>query len=336
MDGGSWTNNISWVRGYDDVLIPMERASSQFHQRVARARGPQLRPELPQRALTPPLQRDQLLPLLGRGRVDRLRSRARPPRDGDRCARSVSLTPVADVEFALVLSLHQPPGNLEHLLDAQEREATEILWAIDRIPRSLWPYEDIARVHLSLSGSLLETLANPDFQRRVYGIVDCGSLLWYLQNTRIIEVLGTGYYHPVLPLIRPADREEHLHRWRTIAGHLFARDHFPGFWPPELGFSIDLVPALLPPPLQLCDRRQRARFRAHADALGRAALPPSPRPVRRRADRGRGPRPRALQRARVRHGRRLVHLRGQGPHPALRLPPACHDRHRRRERRVVS
>ena len=109
---------------------------------------------------------------------------------------------MADVEFALVLNLHQPPGNLEHLLDEQEWQAKEILWAIDRIPRSLWPYEDIARVHLSLSGSLLETLANPDFQRRVYGIVDCGSLLWYLQNTRVIELLGTGYYHPVLPLIR--------------------------------------------------------------------------------------------------------------------------------------
>ncbi len=151
---------------------------------------------------------------------------------------------MADVEFALVLSLHQPPGNLEHLLDAQEQEAREILWAIDRIPRSLWPYEDIARVQLSLSGSLLETLANPDFQRRVSGIVDCGSLLWYLQNTRVIELLGTGYYHPVLPLIRSIDREEHLDRWRTIAGHLFARNHFPGFWPPELGFSMDLVPTL--------------------------------------------------------------------------------------------
>jgi hypothetical protein len=34
MEGGSWTNNISWVHGYDDVLIPMERASSQFHERV--------------------------------------------------------------------------------------------------------------------------------------------------------------------------------------------------------------------------------------------------------------------------------------------------------------
>jgi 4-alpha-glucanotransferase len=151
---------------------------------------------------------------------------------------------MADIEFALVLNLHQPSGNLEHLLDAQDWRVKEILWAIDRIPRSLWEYEDVGRVHLSLSGSLLETLASPDFQRRVYGVVDCGSLLWYLQNARIIEVLGTGYYHPVLPLIPPADWEEHLERWRGLAGHLFARDHFPGFWPPELGFCMDLVPAL--------------------------------------------------------------------------------------------
>jgi 4-alpha-glucanotransferase len=151
---------------------------------------------------------------------------------------------VIDIEFALVLTLHQPPGNLEQLLDTHETEAKEILWAIDRIPRSLWQYEDLGRVHLSLSGALLETLAHPDFQRRVSGIVDCEALLWYLQNTRIIELLGTGHYHPVLPLIRPADREEQLDRWRNIARNLVVRDDVPGFWPPELGFSMDLIPTL--------------------------------------------------------------------------------------------
>jgi hypothetical protein len=30
MDGGSWTSDISWMRGYDNVLAPMERASSLF------------------------------------------------------------------------------------------------------------------------------------------------------------------------------------------------------------------------------------------------------------------------------------------------------------------
>ena len=34
MDGGSWTGNISWVKGYDNVLGPMERASAHFSEAV--------------------------------------------------------------------------------------------------------------------------------------------------------------------------------------------------------------------------------------------------------------------------------------------------------------
>ncbi len=44
---------------------------------------------------------------------------------------------MANVSFALVLNLHQPAWNLEALLQQREWEAKEILWAIDRIPRSL-------------------------------------------------------------------------------------------------------------------------------------------------------------------------------------------------------
>lgn len=32
MEGGSWTNNISWVQGYENVLGPMEKVSSKYHQ----------------------------------------------------------------------------------------------------------------------------------------------------------------------------------------------------------------------------------------------------------------------------------------------------------------
>jgi len=38
MEGGSWTGNLSWVRGYGDVLGPMDSVSAQFDQKVA-ARG---------------------------------------------------------------------------------------------------------------------------------------------------------------------------------------------------------------------------------------------------------------------------------------------------------
>jgi Glycosyl hydrolase family 57 len=39
MDGGSWTGDISWVKGYEDVLVPMDRASSLFHERVLSPRS---------------------------------------------------------------------------------------------------------------------------------------------------------------------------------------------------------------------------------------------------------------------------------------------------------
>ena len=32
LDGGSWTNNISWVAGYENLLTPMNKLSATFHQ----------------------------------------------------------------------------------------------------------------------------------------------------------------------------------------------------------------------------------------------------------------------------------------------------------------
>ncbi|MFO1421368.1 MAG: glycoside hydrolase family 57, partial [Candidatus Competibacteraceae bacterium] len=149
-----------------------------------------------------------------------------------------------DIHHALVLNMHQPPGNLDALLDTNEWEVKEILFAYDRMPRVLWDYQDIARVHLSLSGTLLETLSSPAFQSRVYGTVDCGKLLWHLQNQKLFEILGTGYYHPVLALIPEADWDEHIARWQAIARHLLWRTQFNGFWPPEMGFDMRLIPHL--------------------------------------------------------------------------------------------
>jgi hypothetical protein len=34
MDGGSWTNDLSWVQGYDNVLGPMEEVSALFNEKV--------------------------------------------------------------------------------------------------------------------------------------------------------------------------------------------------------------------------------------------------------------------------------------------------------------
>jgi hypothetical protein len=36
VDGGSWTNDISWVKGYEDVLGPMEKVSSLFYEKIVK------------------------------------------------------------------------------------------------------------------------------------------------------------------------------------------------------------------------------------------------------------------------------------------------------------
>lgn len=37
MDGASWTNDLSWVKGYENVLEPMNKLSAMFHQKFDRA-----------------------------------------------------------------------------------------------------------------------------------------------------------------------------------------------------------------------------------------------------------------------------------------------------------
>ena len=34
MEGGSWTNNISWVRGYEHLLGPMQKVSALFAEKI--------------------------------------------------------------------------------------------------------------------------------------------------------------------------------------------------------------------------------------------------------------------------------------------------------------
>lgn len=151
---------------------------------------------------------------------------------------------MAEIFHALALSFHQPEGNLEALLEQSEQQANEILLALDRIPKWLAPHSELARVHLALSGTLLDTLSNQDFQGRVGGRFDCSAFLQAVQDQRMFEILGTAYYHPVLPIIPPSDWDDQLARWRTLASHRFGHTRFAGFWPPEMGFCMELIPHL--------------------------------------------------------------------------------------------
>ena len=69
---------------------------------------------------------------------------------------------MAEVYHALGLNMHQPLGNLLALHNSNERwEVRQILWCYDRPTRMLEGYEDVARLHLNFSGTLLKQLNEP-------------------------------------------------------------------------------------------------------------------------------------------------------------------------------
>ena len=59
-----------------------------------------------------------------------------------------------------------------------------------------------------------------------------------------IEFLGMGHYHPIFPLIPVEDWEEQLSYGRKRIAEVFGRDP-EGFWPPEMAFMEEMVPAIV-------------------------------------------------------------------------------------------
>ncbi|MDY6952681.1 MAG: glycoside hydrolase family 57 [Thermodesulfobacteriota bacterium] len=149
-----------------------------------------------------------------------------------------------DVYHALGLNMHQPLGNLIALHNSEERwEARQILWCYDRPTRMLEGYEDVARLHMSFSGTLLKQLEDPCVKETFADVVDIEDFLNRYMGSNI-EFVGTGLYHPVYPLTPPADWDAQTAWWIGLGRHLLGRDRFQGFWPPEMGFCMEMIPML--------------------------------------------------------------------------------------------
>jgi alpha-amylase/alpha-mannosidase (GH57 family) len=151
---------------------------------------------------------------------------------------------MADIYHALGLTMHQPMGNLIRLHSSEESwQAKQILWCYDRPTRMLEGYEDVARLHLCFSGSLLKQFEDRAVQETFRDAVDVGGFLERYRRLPV-EFVGTGLYHPVYPLIPPEDWENQTAWWQGLGSHLLGREHFAGFWPPEMGFCMEMIPLL--------------------------------------------------------------------------------------------
>ncbi len=145
---------------------------------------------------------------------------------------------------ALGLNMHQPLGNLLQLHNSNESwEARQILWCYDRPTRMLEGYEDVARLHMSFSGTLLKQLEDPAVRETFHDVVNIQDFLERYKRSNI-EFTGTGLYHPVYPLTPPSDWDAQTAWWLGLGRHLLGRERFQGFWPPEMGFCMEMIPML--------------------------------------------------------------------------------------------
>lgn len=148
------------------------------------------------------------------------------------------------IHHALGLHMHQPPGNLRLLIDANPSEAEAIMRCYARPARYALQYRDVARLHVGFSGVLLEQLLDPQIIDRYRHLVDIPEMLDLYRQADNIELVGMGYYHPIFPLIPRADWPEQLERGRAMIEQVFGRAP-RGFWPPELAFTMEMIPALV-------------------------------------------------------------------------------------------
>jgi len=110
------------------------------------------------------------------------------------------------LHFALIIHAHQPVGNFDHVFEKAYREAyLPFLQTLARFPRM--------RITLHYSGLLLEWIAkhHPAFFAKLRRLVARGQ----------VELLGGGFYEPILSAIPEEDRQAQLRLLRD-----FVRQHF--------------------------------------------------------------------------------------------------------------
>jgi alpha-amylase/alpha-mannosidase (GH57 family) len=73
---------------------------------------------------------------------------------------------------ALGLHMHQPPGNLALLIEANPWEAEQIIRCYERPTRYARQYADVGHLHIGFSGILLEQFLDPDIVDRYRHIID--------------------------------------------------------------------------------------------------------------------------------------------------------------------
>ena len=168
------------------------------------------------------------------------------------------------IYIAFLWHLHQPvywPG--EDVMETQaaghygfsvttvhlDRTGPYTAWPLDAVQAAMGAGLGSCGAQVSFSGSLMENLDAIEGAGAGFSGWEsrwAGAAPWRtgLGNPRV-DLVNIGYFHPILPLIQPDDAvlQVELHGL-AVEGHFPGAVPSRGLFPPETGFSADIIPAL--------------------------------------------------------------------------------------------
>jgi alpha-amylase len=115
---------------------------------------------------------------------------------------------LSKVSLALVIHSHQPVGNFDHVIeDAYHKSYAPFVRTLHAHPR--------IRLSLHFSGILLKWLEvkHPEYFQQLRELVGRGQ----------VEMVGGGYYEPILPIIPDSDKVAQLRKLSNYIQHHFGR-----------------------------------------------------------------------------------------------------------------
>jgi hypothetical protein len=149
-----------------------------------------------------------------------------------------------------VVKTHERKAYSYNVLDIfSSREGAYTKWPLNALQQGL----DLPHfgVQLSISGSLIENLnsienAGKGFRAWAASFRKSRNLKTVLGNSRL-DIVGSGFYHPVMPLLNYDNLRQQISRHREIVRNSFGEEmpDSKGIFPPENAFADWMIPALV-------------------------------------------------------------------------------------------
>lgn len=132
--------------------------------------------------------------------------------------------------WAQLLHFYQPPTQTHEILrKVAEESYRPVVQVLKEHPG--------ARIAINMNGVLTEMLAEHGFRDLLGDLRELG-------ERGQVEFVGTGKYHPILPLIPGTERARSIAEQAKTNGELLGAAGSRGFFPPELCYSREILPEI--------------------------------------------------------------------------------------------